>query len=163
MFADDDEDRQEIGHPEKLPDLSAEIDQYKFAACRAGGDVEANQCAEAHAVHVGKVGQVERDSFVIREQLPDLGIENVLDTRYQPAFASHNGFAVGTFNLKRESTLGCFDGHKDLALSRRVGGRKTVSVIVSVIVAYCTGAGNGEPERTGIRRKRPFKLLSSER
>jgi hypothetical protein len=67
VFADDDEHRQEISHPEKLPDLSTKVDQYQFAACGAGRDVKANQSAEAHAVHVGKVGEVERDSFVIRE------------------------------------------------------------------------------------------------
>jgi hypothetical protein len=76
---------------------------------------------------VSEFGQVECDLFVLGEELPDLGIEKIVDTRDQPAFASHDsfavgaGFAVGTFYLKRKSTRGCFDGHKGLALSGRMG------------------------------------------
>ncbi len=49
--------------PSKLPDSFAEVDKLQIAARRARRNVQPDQRAEAHAVHVGQIGQVEDNAF----------------------------------------------------------------------------------------------------
>ena len=56
-------------------DLLAEIDELETAAFPARGDIEAGEGAETHAVHAEKIGEVEDDALVIRQQRPDLVVE----------------------------------------------------------------------------------------
>jgi hypothetical protein len=97
MFADDGKGGQEMGSSEKHSNLFANIHKFQAAACGSRRDVEANQRADAHAVHAGEVGEVEHDAFGIREQLFDLGIENIVRIRHQPAMASHNDGVASAF------------------------------------------------------------------
>jgi hypothetical protein len=97
MFADDGEGRQEMRSSEKHSNLFANVHKLQAAACGSSRDVEANQRADAHAIHAGEVGQVEHDAFGIGEQLFDLVIENIVRIRHQPAMASHNDGVASTF------------------------------------------------------------------
>jgi hypothetical protein len=56
------------------------------------------------------VCQVQHDSFGIRNQLPDLDVENIAHTRLQFPMASHNNCVAGT--VKRQETRGCFVRHQ---------------------------------------------------
>ena len=58
------------------------------------------------------VCQVQHDSFGIRNQLPDLDVENIAHTRLQFPMASHNNGVAGTVNVKRKETRGCFVRHQ---------------------------------------------------
>ncbi len=64
VFAGDGEGWEEVGHDEKLADLFAEVAEFEGAALGFGGCVEANEGAQAHAVHVSEVGEIEDDALV---------------------------------------------------------------------------------------------------
>jgi len=101
MFAADPEDRQEIGHSKKLPDPFTQIDEFQIASGCPGRNVETNHGAEAHAIHVGEIRQVQYDALGVRNQLHDPYIEKISYSSHQFAAASHCGGAAGAVNLKR--------------------------------------------------------------
>jgi hypothetical protein len=60
VFADDGEGWEEVGHDEEVSDFFADVAEFDLAAFGAGGDVEADERAEAHAVHVLRRGYSQR-------------------------------------------------------------------------------------------------------
>lgn len=60
---------------EKVADGRAHVDELKWDVGFAGGDVKADEGAEAGAVHTGERGEIERDAFLAREQLLHLRFE----------------------------------------------------------------------------------------
>ena len=63
LFADGLEDGQEMGDAEEVADGFAHVGDFKRAAYRFGVDVESNQRAEAAAIHVCEMLEVENDSL----------------------------------------------------------------------------------------------------
>jgi hypothetical protein len=117
MFPNDGKYRQKISCPKQLPNLFAKIDEFETAARRSAGNVEANQGAEARTVDPDKIGQVQYDSLGFRDQLADLGIENIVHARHQPAVALHHNGVACTSDFKRERA-GCFIWHSRLTLAK---------------------------------------------
>ena len=109
--------RQKISRPQELPNLFAQIDEFETAPRRPAGNVEANQGAESHTVDPDEIGQVQYDSFGFRDQLADLGVENIVHARHQSAVALHDNRVARTSDFKRERT-GCFIRHSRLTLSK---------------------------------------------
>jgi hypothetical protein len=85
MFADRLEDGQEMGDTEEVADGFAHVGDFKRAAYRFGVDVESNQRAEAAAIHVGEMLEIEDDSLGAGQQLADLDVELLVDSRDQAA------------------------------------------------------------------------------
>ncbi len=63
MFADGLKDGQEMGDAEEIADGFAHIGDFEDAACRFGVDVKPNQRAQAAAIHVREMLEVENDSL----------------------------------------------------------------------------------------------------
>jgi hypothetical protein len=80
VLADDGESWKQVGHDEEVSDFFADVAEFEFAAVFAGGDVEANECAEAHAVHVGEVCEVEDKALVGGKQLGDGSVKELGET-----------------------------------------------------------------------------------
>ena len=85
---------------EQFDEALAEVDQLQAAAARAAGNIETDERAEAHAVGEGEVGQVEDDTFAVRDELADAGVENLAGARDEPAVAAHSGDVAGLFDIK---------------------------------------------------------------
>jgi hypothetical protein len=117
MFPNNGKYRQKISRTKELPNLFAKIDEFKTAPRRSARNIEANQGAEAHTVDPLEFGQVQYDSLGFRDELADLGVENIVHARHQPAIALHDNRVAGTSDFKRERT-GCFIGHAWLTLSK---------------------------------------------
>lgn len=108
MFADLGEDIQETGDAEEFADAFAEVDELEGAAGGPGRGVEADESAEAHAVHVGHVAEVEDELFDFGEELLDRVVELIGDAGDQPALAKDGGGGAGLLNLQREELCcGC--------------------------------------------------------
>ena len=86
------------------------------AACRPRGNVQPNQRAQARAVHVGQIGQVQQDSSGAWNQLADLEVKEIIHTRHQPATASHFGAVIGPVNGKSQEACGCVFRHQSIPL-----------------------------------------------
>lgn len=100
VLANNGECRQEVGESQEVTNLFADIDELEGAACRFGGDVEADERAETHAVHAGEVGQVEDDSFRAGDELADVGVEIVADSGDQFAVAFHYDGVADAFGFQ---------------------------------------------------------------
>lgn len=79
MFADDGEDGEEVGEGEEFFDSFAEVDEVELAARGFGRGVEADEGAQAHAVHIGEVAEIEDDTFGAGDEWADAGGEDVGD------------------------------------------------------------------------------------
>jgi hypothetical protein len=106
VFADDGEGWKEVGHDEEVSNFFADVAEFEFAAVFAGGDVEADECAEAHAVHVGEVCEVEDKALVGGKQLGDGSVKELGGTRQQFAVTAYDGGAAVVFDLEREGRRG---------------------------------------------------------
>jgi hypothetical protein len=95
VFTDDGEDVEEVGEAEEVANLLAEVGEFEATAGVFGGDVEADEGAESHAVSVGEVGEVEDDALVIGEEGANAVEEDVGDAGDEPAVAAHHGDFVG--------------------------------------------------------------------
>ena len=73
VFADDGEDREEAGEAEQVANLFAEVDEFEAAACGLGRDIKADESADAHAVGVLDIGEIEDDAFGGGNQVDDGG------------------------------------------------------------------------------------------
>ena len=102
MFADDAKYVQKMGEAEEFPYAFANFEELQLAASRFGRRVEADEGAEAHAVHEGEIGQVQHDSFGDRNHRAHVVVENIGQTGDQLPVASHDGQVVFTLNLKGE-------------------------------------------------------------
>ena len=130
MFADGLEDGQEMGDTEEVADGFAHIGDFKRAACRFGVDVESNQRAEAAAIHVREMLEVENDSLGARKQLADLDVELLVDSGDQAARAVDHDEVIVAFNGEGEvvrALIGHFDWNLPL----------TVWDFRRAIVTYC--------------------------
>src|ERR1035438_9023529 len=87
VFANDGEDVQHIGDAEEVSNLLAQVDEFQTATCGFGRDVEASHGAQAHAVGMLEIGEVENDSAAVGNQLHDLGGEDVGGSGDEPALA----------------------------------------------------------------------------
>jgi len=108
VFANDGEERQQIGHPQKLPDPRAQIHQLQFTARRPRRNQQTDQRAQAHAVHLNQIGQIEHDSPAARNQWADPGMEQVGFACHQSAAALHNRGLRRALDPDREGHRGCF-------------------------------------------------------
>jgi len=97
MFADGLEDGQEMGDTEEVADGFAHVGDFKRAASRFGVDVEPNQRAEAAAIHVCEMLEVENDSLGAGKQLADLDVELLVDSGDQAARAVDHDEVIVAF------------------------------------------------------------------
>jgi len=107
-----------VGGVEQEADLFAEVDELETTAFPARGDVEARQSAETHAVHADQIGQVEDDALVMRQQRPDLVVEDVADTGHEFAVQSDDDGVRVAIDVERQD--GCGLGHR-MFLAAKVG------------------------------------------
>jgi hypothetical protein len=69
------ENGENVGEAEEIADARAEVVELEFAFCGFRGDVEADERAEAGAVHIAEVGEVEDNAAFLREQGLYFGLE----------------------------------------------------------------------------------------
>jgi hypothetical protein len=101
-----------VGGVEQEADLLAEVDELEAAALPAGGDIETGESAETHAVHADKIGEVEDDALVIRQQRPDLIVEYVADTGHKLAVQPDDDGVRVAIDVQRQGGRGVgFVGH----------------------------------------------------
>jgi hypothetical protein len=117
VFADDGEYGQEIGEAKELANALANVEELHLASCGASRGVEADEGAEAHAVHAGNIRQVEHDSFGAWDQWANLGVEDVGHLGDHLSVAPHDGHCVFSFYIEGQAGASWFVRHK--ALSRR--------------------------------------------
>ena len=82
MLPNDGKYRQKIRRPKELPNLFTKVNEFKTAARRSAGNIQANQGAESHTVNPDEVGEVQYDPLGFRDQLADLGVENIVHARH---------------------------------------------------------------------------------
>ena len=85
--------------------------QLKRAAGGFGGDVDAGQGAEAQAVHIGEIAQIEHHVFGAVEISADGGVENIRDAGDEFAVALDGDYIAGAVDVERERWRGGFSGH----------------------------------------------------
>lgn len=90
-FASDGEGGEEVGEDEEVADFLAEVAEFEGGSAVFGGDVDADERAEAHGVHVGEVGEVEDDTLVVGEQVGDGNMEEIGVAGDQFAVAADDG------------------------------------------------------------------------
>jgi hypothetical protein len=78
MLADGLEDGKKMGDAEQVADGWAHVVDLQFAAGGFGVYVQADQRAEATAIHVGDVLKVKDDASGTGQQLANLGIEQMI-------------------------------------------------------------------------------------
>lgn len=105
VFSNNREYGHQMGHTQKLPNPFPKIDKFQVAACRPCGNVEADQRAETHAVHVGQIRQVEDNAFGLGHQPLHFEIKNVRPARYQFAAQSHHSLAGEAVHLNGKAGL----------------------------------------------------------
>src|ERR1700733_6046563 len=86
-----------------MPNLLAEMHQFQAATCRFGRDVELNQGAEAHAVRMLQVGEVEDEPLRAGNELADLRGEELGDAGNELAVAVNGHHVVGALNVERDT------------------------------------------------------------
>jgi hypothetical protein len=96
VVADDLEYGYKMGHTQKLPNRLPNVEELQRAACRFCGNVQADQRAQARAVHVSQIREVQHDSFRARNQPADFQVEAVAHARHQAAGASHCDAVTGS-------------------------------------------------------------------
>src|ERR1700739_1680049 len=107
-----------MGHTQKLPDRLSDVEELQRAACRFCGNVQPNERAQARAVHVGQIREVQYDSFGTRNQLAHLKVEAVAYSRHQPPGAPHGDAVAGPVNCKCKRACGGLLRHPNLPSGR---------------------------------------------
>ena len=110
LFADGGEDGEQAGDAEQGAEAFAQVDEDEFTAAVAGGDVEADQGAKAHAVGVVEAGEVEDDAPGVCHQGAYLGVEVVGDAGDEFAGEMDDGFVSVAHDLYLKLIGGRF-GH----------------------------------------------------
>jgi hypothetical protein len=88
------------------------VEELHLASCGARRGVEADEGAEAHAVHAGDIGQIEHDSFAAWDDGADLGVEDVGQLGDQLPMAMDDDHFVGAFKVEGEAGRSWFVGHR---------------------------------------------------
>jgi hypothetical protein len=88
-----------MGEAEEVANLLAEVDELEAGSGGFGGDVEANEGAEAHAVGVADVGEVEDDALVVRNEGANAVEENIGDAGDELAVAADDDVAGAVLDL----------------------------------------------------------------
>jgi len=120
----------------EFANLFAEIDELYSAACRFTRDVQANERAEAHAVHAGKVCEIEHYSLGAGDELPDFVVEGFADACQQTSVASHDGSVARKVNFKGKHARGCFVSHWTPPLLEFLGAGNRYQVILAYQVRW---------------------------
>jgi hypothetical protein len=121
VFTDDLEYGQEVGEAEELSNPLAHVEELHLASCGASRGVEADEGAEAHAVHAGDVGEIEHDPFAAWNDGSNLGVEDVGQLRDQLSVAMDDDHFVGTFEVEGETGRGWLFGHRALSIRKTSG------------------------------------------
>ena len=111
-FADGGEDRQQVGHNQELAYFFAEVVEFESASLASGADVQPDENAEAHAVHLVELGEVEDDALVVGHELGDRDVEEVGGFREQLAMAEDDDSVALVFDGECEEGRGWAAGHK---------------------------------------------------
>ncbi len=91
-----------MGHPKQVADGFAHIGDLQRAARRFSVDIESNQRTQAAAIHVREMLEVENDSLRSWQQLADLDIKLLVDSRDQTARAVHHDQVIVALNGEAE-------------------------------------------------------------
>lgn len=94
-FSDDCEDVEKVGDAEEVLELLAELHELEAAASGLGGDVEADEGAEAHAVRMLNVGELDDDALARGDERADGGVEDVGGSGDEAAVADDEDDSVG--------------------------------------------------------------------
>lgn len=107
-LADNDEDIEEVGDAEEVANLATKVGEFETAAGGFGRDIEADEGADAHAVGVLEIGQIEDDTLMAGQQRANAGEEDGGGTSDKPAVAMHDGEAAGGgFDVEGEERRRC--------------------------------------------------------
>jgi len=99
-----------------MADLLAEVHQFQVAARGLGGDEEADQSAEAHAVCVLKVGEIEDDALGLGNERGDSGGEDAGGSGDQATVAMQNEDVPGAaLNVDGKDRVRCGGRHREPA------------------------------------------------
>src|SRR3984893_4256681 len=101
-----------MGEAEEFANALAHMEELHLASCGARRGVEADEGAEAHAVHAGDIGKIEHDSFAAWDDGADFGVEDVGQLGDQLSMAMDDDHFVGTFKIKGEAGRSWFVGHR---------------------------------------------------
>lgn len=74
-----------MGNTKEAADGFAHVGDFKRATSRLGVDVESNEAAEAAAIHVREMLEVEHDSLGTGEQFAHFFVELLVDSGDQAA------------------------------------------------------------------------------
>ena len=99
MLADDGEEGQQVGDPEKLSDPRTDVDEFHIAPRRSGRYIKPDQSTETHAVQVGQFGQIQNNPLCVRNQRADFNVKHIGGTSQQLLGVD----AVREFNVLRDS------------------------------------------------------------
>ena len=130
VFTDDGEYGQEVGEAEELSDPLANVEELHLASCGARRGVEADQGAEAHAVHAGDVGEIEHDPFAAWDDGSNLGVEDVGQLGDQLSMAMDDDHFVSTFKFKGERGQSWLIWHRAFSIRNTsgIGGERSERV-----------------------------------
>lgn len=111
MLADGFKDGQKMGDAKQVTDRLAHVGDFQHATGRLGVDIETNQSAESGAIHVCEVEEVEHDVFGAGDELANLDVKMVVQTRHQAACAAHYGGFPVAVNGEGEAVCWGLVGH----------------------------------------------------
>jgi hypothetical protein len=123
ILADDREDIEEMGEAEKIANLLAQVSELEAGSGGFGSNIEANESAEAGAVGVPEIGEIEDDAFVIRNERANAVEEDIGDARDQLSVAAHNDAVGAVFHLDGKDGRHCGVGHGSFLLADPGGWR----------------------------------------
>lgn len=110
-FAGDGEGGEKIGEDEEIADLLVEVAELEGGSTVFSGDIDADERAEAHRVHVGELGEVEDDALVGAEELGDGNVEEIGVAGEEFAVTADEGGGAAVFDLEGEGFGGNGFGH----------------------------------------------------
>ena len=88
---------------EEVDEALAEVDELKAAAARPARDVEADQRAEAHAIGVGEVGEVQDDAPALWDERADAGVQDVAGFNDESAVAAYGGSVADLLDFEGQA------------------------------------------------------------
>lgn len=104
--------REQVGERQQVLHLFAEVQELQLAACALGVDVEADEGAQAHAVDVGEVFEVEDEELAAGSNVLQVGVELVGEAGDEASVALDEGGFAFTEDVVTERLGGCFFGHR---------------------------------------------------
>ena len=95
---------------EEVADGRAHVDELEFAIGLAGGDVKADEDAEAGAVHACDGGEIENDVLLVRKNSLHVGFEEWGAFSDERAGAEESEYVLISFGLESQLHWGCSSG-----------------------------------------------------